>query len=95
MATNDDPRVTSFPIDKKFQAEARARRIRELRAQVRSGTYRLDAEAVALALLETGAIEAPHAESLDTSPEALRQARARFVIPPAAGTEGDQRSAAV
>jgi len=96
MATTNNPEIASFPLARSYSADARARRVNELREQVRAGTYRLDAESVALAILESGALESPPLPALiDTRPEALRCARARFVVVPSDLEDDARRSAAV
>jgi len=96
MATTNNPEIASFPLARSYSADARAKRVNELREQVSSGTYRLDAESVARALLESGAIEAPPSSALiDTSLEALRCARARFVVVPSDVADDVRRSSAV
>ena len=95
MATTNNPEIAIFPLARNYTPEARAERVNELREQIRSGAYRLDAAAVAEAILESGAIEPPHTLALDTNPKSLRHAMARFVIAPSGDSADDRRSAAV
>ena len=95
MTTTTNPKIASFPLATRYSPEARALRVNELREQVRRGAYRLDAEAVARAILDSGAIEPSSIVATDASPETLRKAMARFVVLPSSDAGDTRHSAAV
>lgn len=72
-----------LPLEQGFSEESRAAKIAALKALVVAGAYRLDATAVAAAMLEAGAIEFETA-AFDLSQDGeMRRAMRRFVVAPA------------
>ena len=83
MTAEKNSKLKSFPLAKPYSKEARAARVLELRDRVRAGTYGLDAEAVALAIIDAGAVDLVAEHSLPTSPAGFRRALAHRVVKPA------------
>jgi len=95
MDGKNEPRVVSFPAADAYGDDTRAARVRALKKRVASGQYRLDAEAVAEAMLAEGVFEtnARPAASIEDSDE-MRRALGRFVVQPGpAAQDVDAREA--
>lgn len=74
--------MRAMPLGQGYGEESRAAKVAALKAQVAAGTYRLDAAAVAAAMLEAGAIEFETA-AFDLSRDGeMRRAMRRFVVTP-------------
>ena len=93
MTAKKNSKLKSFPLAKPYSREARAARVQELHDRVRAGTYRLDAEAVALAIIDAGAVDLVAGQSLPTSPAGFRRAMARFVVTPAPESPSSAKAA--
>lgn len=74
--------MRALPLGQAYGEESRAAKVAALKAQVAAGTYRLDAAAVAAAMLEAGVIEHGEPAFALSHPGEMRRAMRRFVVEP-------------
>ena len=65
----------------------RTRRVLALRRAIVEGTYKVDAEAVAAALIEAWSSQARNADAREEAPSATLESMRRFVVQPSAPAE--------
>lgn len=83
MNGNEDKRIVSFPGSGEHSAEAREARVRALKKRIANGEYRLEAGAIAEAMLEQGvfAAESSGVTASDVSDaDGMRRAMDHFVV---------------